>query len=71
MGDFDGSAVVTGVGTGVDRAVARRLASGGVAVVLVGRRRNKLDEVAAQIRDGGGWAKVVRIMSLRSTRSEG
>src|SRR5882757_2629217 len=30
---------------------------------------NKLDEVAAQIRDGGGRADVARITSLRSTRS--
>ena len=50
--------VVTGAGTGVGRAVARRLASDGVAVVLVGRRQNRLDDVAARIRDSGGRAEV-------------
>jgi len=40
-------AVVTGAGTGIGRAVAEALARGGVHVLAVGRRRDRLDEVAA------------------------
>jgi meso-butanediol dehydrogenase/(S,S)-butanediol dehydrogenase/diacetyl reductase len=39
--------VVTGAGTGIGAAVARRLAGDGVSVVLVGRRRAPLERVAA------------------------
>ena len=40
-------AVVTGAGSGVGRAVALALAAEGWAVVLAGRRRDRLDEVVA------------------------
>jgi len=40
-------AVVTGAGSGVGRAVALALADEGWAVVLAGRRRDRLDAVAA------------------------
>jgi NAD(P)-dependent dehydrogenase (short-subunit alcohol dehydrogenase family) len=58
MGELRRGAVVTGAGTGVGRAVARRLAADGVGVVLVGRRQNKLEEVARAIRDSGGQVEV-------------
>jgi NAD(P)-dependent dehydrogenase (short-subunit alcohol dehydrogenase family) len=46
--DFAGKvAIVTGAGTGVGREVALRLLREGALVVLVGRRRDKLDEVIA------------------------
>uniref|UniRef100_A0A7S1BVR6 NAD-dependent epimerase/dehydratase domain-containing protein n=1 Tax=Corethron hystrix TaxID=216773 RepID=A0A7S1BVR6_9STRA len=45
-------AVVTGAGSGIGRAVALRLAAGGYAVVLVGRRRAKLEETAAALPPG-------------------
>src|SRR5580704_12531294 len=44
-------AIVTGAGTGVGRAAALALMKAGFLVVLAGRRRDKLDEVAAE---GGG-----------------
>ncbi len=52
-------AVVTGGGSGIGAAVARRFAERGVAVALVGRTREKLDAVASAIRVAGGAAHVV------------
>jgi len=42
-------ALVTGGGTGIGAAIARALASEGAKLTLVGRRREKLEEVAASI----------------------
>src|SRR5580658_6122730 len=41
-------AIVTGAGTGVGRAAALALMKAGYVVVLAGRRKDKLDEVAAE-----------------------
>ena len=41
-------AIVTGAGTGVGRAAALALMKAGYAVALAGRRKDKLDEVAAE-----------------------
>lgn len=41
--------IVTGAGTGIGAAVARRLARDGASVVLVGRRRDPIERVAAAI----------------------
>jgi NAD(P)-dependent dehydrogenase (short-subunit alcohol dehydrogenase family) len=41
-------AIVTGAGTGVGRAAALALIKAGYAVALAGRRKDKLDEVAAE-----------------------
>ncbi|GAA4623570.1 hypothetical protein GCM10023196_020250 [Actinoallomurus vinaceus] len=59
MGLLDGKiAIVTGAGTGIGRASAARLAAEGAKVVLVGRRRHVLDEVATVIKEAGGEAFV-------------
>jgi 3-hydroxybutyrate dehydrogenase len=53
------NAVVTGGGRGIGEAVARRLASAGVAVVIAARTQAQVEAVAASIRDGGGTAWAV------------
>jgi NAD(P)-dependent dehydrogenase (short-subunit alcohol dehydrogenase family) len=42
------AAIVTGGGTGIGAAIARRLAGDGYSVCVTGRRREPLDEVAAE-----------------------
>ena len=42
-------ALVTGAGTGVGRAVAIALAKAGYSLVLAGRRKEMLDQVAGEI----------------------
>jgi NADP-dependent 3-hydroxy acid dehydrogenase YdfG len=49
---------VTGAGSGIGEAAALMLAEEGAAVVLTGRRREPLEEVAARIRDKQGNAHV-------------
>src|SRR5215470_8472095 len=49
---------VTGAGTGIGEAGALSLARDGMTVVLTGRRKEPLDEVAARIAKDGGKAKV-------------
>jgi C-7 ketoreductase len=52
-------AVVTGAGTGIGAATARLLAEKGLAVVVVGRRPELLEETAATITAAGGSAHVL------------
>ncbi|WP_019931050.1 SDR family NAD(P)-dependent oxidoreductase [Nocardia sp. BMG111209] len=51
-------AVVTGGGTGIGKAVARRLATDGDEVVIVGRRATVLEATAAEINSGLGADRV-------------
>jgi len=46
--------VVTGGGSGIGRCVAHELAALGATVILTGRTQEKLDKVAAEIREDGG-----------------
>jgi citronellol/citronellal dehydrogenase len=46
--------VVTGAGSGIGRCTAHELASLGAHVVITGRKVEKLDKVAAEIREDGG-----------------
>src|SRR6185436_13860133 len=53
-GAFDGQRIiVTGGGSGIGRCTAHELASLGAFVALVGRNREKLDAVAAEISEAG------------------
>jgi len=59
MTAFAGKVVwMTGAGTGIGKAGALMFAREGAAVALIGRRRDKLDEVAAEIQAIGGKAVV-------------
>ncbi|WP_112135615.1 SDR family NAD(P)-dependent oxidoreductase [Glycomyces dulcitolivorans] len=53
------SVVLTGAGTGLGRVYALALAERGARLVLIGRRKDALDAVAADIRDQGGTAITV------------
>lgn len=54
---FEGrTIVITGAGTGMGRAAALRLAEEGAGLVLLGRRAEPLDRLAAEITAAGGRA---------------
>ncbi|MCP5172277.1 MAG: SDR family oxidoreductase [Porticoccaceae bacterium] len=48
--------VVTGGGSGIGRCTAHELSSLGAEIALVGRKQEKLDQVAAEIAEDGGVA---------------
>src|SRR5262245_12285799 len=54
-------AMVTGASGGIGRASALALASSGARLALAARRRDKLEEVAAEIRGRSGEAYVVEL----------
>ena len=56
---LNGVAIVTGAGSGIGAATARLLAERGLGVALVGRRRERLDALAAEIAAAGGRAFAV------------
>ena len=56
---FEGkNVIVTGAGQGIGRAIAERFAAEGADVMLIGRRRDPLEEVEGRIRADGGSAWV-------------
>ena len=50
------TAVITGAGSGMGRAIAHRFAADGIHCQLVGRDESKLDAVAAEVAELGGHA---------------
>lgn len=50
---------VTGAGTGIGMAAALSLSESGAMVVLSGRRTEKLEDVASEIRNRGGSSSVI------------
>jgi NAD(P)-dependent dehydrogenase (short-subunit alcohol dehydrogenase family) len=50
------TALVTGGGSGINFAIAKRFAEHGAKVALIGRTKEKLDNAAAEIREKGGSA---------------
>jgi NAD(P)-dependent dehydrogenase (short-subunit alcohol dehydrogenase family) len=52
-------AIVTGASRGIGRAIAQRCAEEGAKVALVARTASKLEELAAEIRDGDGIALAI------------
>ena len=50
------NALITGGGSGINLAIARRYAENGAAVALIGRTKEKLDAAANEIRKAGGKA---------------
>jgi len=61
-------ALVTGASRGIGRACALGLAGNGARVVVAARQREKLDQVAGEIRASGGEAHVV-VLDLASRES--
>ncbi len=59
-------ALVTGAGRGIGRAVGLALADAGAELVLVSRTPRELDEVAREIKSGGGRARSLPFDVTRS-----
>lgn len=68
----DETALVTGASSGLGRHFARTLARAGAAVALAARRRERLDDLVAEIRQAGGRAMAVTMdVSKRISVLEG
>jgi NADP-dependent 3-hydroxy acid dehydrogenase YdfG len=63
-------ALVTGARSGIGEATARRLAEDGASVVLVARRRDRLEALAAEIEQTGGSALAVQADITDRTQPE-
>jgi NADP-dependent 3-hydroxy acid dehydrogenase YdfG len=62
-------AIITGASSGIGAATARKLAQGGLRVVLVARRQERLASLADEIQRQGGQAHVIAATSSTSARS--
>src|SRR2546430_17108948 len=64
------AALVTGASSGIGAATARQLAELGAGVALVARRRDRLEDIAAEIDKAGGTALVVEADITDRTQAE-
>ncbi len=60
--------VITGAGSGLGRAMARKLAAAGHRLVLMGRTASKVEAVAQEI-GGGAWAQVCDVADAASVKA--
>lgn len=61
MGRLTGKVgVITGASSGIGAAIAEALAAEGMAVMVAARRKDRLDELAAEIEAAGGVARACR-----------
>jgi len=68
---LDGAvALVTGASSGIGEATARSLAARGAAVAMMGRRVGRLEELAAEIEEGGGSALAIPADVTEQTEAE-
>jgi NADP-dependent 3-hydroxy acid dehydrogenase YdfG len=64
------TALVTGASSGIGAATAKRLAEDGASVALVARRKDRLDDLADDIKRAGGAALVVEADITDRTQAE-
>lgn len=64
------NAVITGASSGIGAATARNLAGHGLRVILVARRRERLEQLAAEIRLSGGQADIIPADLSQETERE-
>jgi meso-butanediol dehydrogenase/(S,S)-butanediol dehydrogenase/diacetyl reductase len=60
--------IVTGAGSGIGEATARKFAAEGASVVLAGRTRDKLERVAASLAQGKSLVRVTDVSQLEQVQ---